>query len=464
MRGARFDAEYGGSWDPGRRALDGPLPVDEARRRHATGEPYAVLLGARGRPRVLLEVSAADGEVEAVCFDDRMRHAFVFEFELLGPDLMVLLRMDEWRYAGADQPDRARDAAHCTTGFGRNGEPEVELHGASGAGFRVLDRRDRWVEVPRFGEWAPLAAFLLGTRRTEGRRVVRPARRARPAPSGTSWCWEGVGGGPLRVGPEPATAFGPPARYALDPDGRGAAVEVVVETHPMGLLRLPTGRLLVADADHLHDGLEPFTVALPPGRHPMTLAVARLADEPGHSVVAAWRLDVRDAPVESWEPALRPGEDPGTLGEGGFFGTEVESGVLLVVDAAALPDLAAMAWVREGEPWGWWEELAAMARRHGGRPEPPGPDAEADLLPFPSGWGDGAYPAWIGRAADGDVACVVVDTLVLSGATLLGPARAPRRRRWWSRLVTLPSSRSDRQNGPGGPSWAPDRRGPGGRV
>ncbi|MGN9813547.1 DUF4241 domain-containing protein [Micromonospora sp. BQ11] len=29
-----------------------------------------------------------------------------------------------------------------------------------------------------------------------------------------------------------------------------------------------------------------------------------------------------------------------------------------------------------------------------------------------SGWGDGAYPTWIGRDADGTVACFVADMLL----------------------------------------------------
>jgi len=41
---------------------------------------------------------------------------------------------------------------------------------------------------------------------------------------------------------------------------------------------------------------------------------------------------------------------------------------------------------------------------------------------------------WIGRAADGDVVSVVVDTRVLSGATRLGPTGDRQERTWWSTL------------------------------
>ncbi|WP_326600728.1 DUF4241 domain-containing protein [Streptomyces sp. NBC_01803] len=35
---------------------------------------------------------------------------------------------------------------------------------------------------------------------------------------------------------------------------------------------------------------------------------------------------------------------------------------------------------------------------------------------YPSGYGDGCYPVWIGRDAQGEVTCFVADMLVLSHA------------------------------------------------
>ncbi len=41
------------------------------------------------------------------------------------------------------------------------------------------------------------------------------------------------------------------------------------------------------------------------------------------------------------------------------------------------------------------------------------PSSRATLVAFPSGWGDGAYPTWVGRAADGQSAAFVTDLNVV---------------------------------------------------
>ncbi|MFD7998827.1 DUF4241 domain-containing protein [Streptomyces mirabilis] len=46
------------------------------------------------------------------------------------------------------------------------------------------------------------------------------------------------------------------------------------------------------------------------------------------------------------------------------------------------------------------------------------PATGTNLIAYPSGRGDGSYPVWIGRDADGDVTCFVADMLILSQAEL----------------------------------------------
>ncbi|MEU9476339.1 DUF4241 domain-containing protein [Streptomyces sp. NPDC048191] len=45
------------------------------------------------------------------------------------------------------------------------------------------------------------------------------------------------------------------------------------------------------------------------------------------------------------------------------------------------------------------------------------PATGTDLIAHRSGRGDGTYPVWIGRVADGGVACFVADLLILRGAS-----------------------------------------------
>ncbi|WP_447008145.1 DUF4241 domain-containing protein [Saccharothrix isguenensis] len=53
----------------------------------------------------------------------------------------------------------------------------------------------------------------------------------------------------------------------------------------------------------------------------------------------------------------------------------------------------------------------------GGSVEVREPESGATLVAFGSGWGDGMYPRWVGRTADGGIACFVAAVLVPHGAT-----------------------------------------------
>jgi hypothetical protein len=113
--------------------------------------------------------------------------------------------------------------------------------------------------------------------------------------------------------------------------------------------------------------------------------------------------------------ALEPG---GPVGDREFFGFGVDAGTAAFLDAAALTAMIGLvtdAWV-------------AFVERHGGNlyrqqqakaAKVIDPTSGANLIAFESGWGDGAYPTWIGRTAAGEVACFVADMLVVQDATVL---------------------------------------------
>ncbi|WP_436535522.1 DUF4241 domain-containing protein [Actinoplanes sp. HUAS TT8] len=186
---------------------------------------------------------------------------------------------------------------------------------------------------------------------------------------------------------------------------------VTATTKPGGTLRMPTGRLIAADptwfgnAENLN--VVPYTVTVPAGSYPVTLA---MVSWPDISRVAAARLTVEQLPIQSWEMALRPGEDLAALAPGEAYNVGVDAGTMALLDEAAFTTMAPLV---DSDPALF--ELKA-------RDEPievPGTGPGGNLIAFGTGWGDGGYPVWIGRTATGSVGCFMVDMAMLtrSGST-----------------------------------------------
>uniref|UniRef100_A0AAU2V343 DUF4241 domain-containing protein n=1 Tax=Streptomyces sp. NBC_00003 TaxID=2903608 RepID=A0AAU2V343_9ACTN len=183
-----------------------------------------------------------------------------------------------------------------------------------------------------------------------------------------------------------------------------------------GELWLHTGRVIACDPFvSLGAGeAEPFTAQVEPGRYRVDAAVATLvregepeADTP-HLRVAAARLVIKDAPTVSWELALQPGQDLAELDDEEFFGYGVDAGTGCFYDAGSdgsFPDC-------EGDEGPLWDAFDTV-------PPSPGPHTVTDaatghnLIAFTSGWGDGAYPTWIGRDEAGAITCFVTDFFVV---------------------------------------------------
>ncbi|MET9884502.1 DUF4241 domain-containing protein [Streptomyces sp. NPDC006430] len=187
-----------------------------------------------------------------------------------------------------------------------------------------------------------------------------------------------------------------------------------------GELWLPTGRVVACDPFVYLGGGDtaPFTAEVAPGRYRVEVAVATLTqpeEEPEeqsaatpHRRVAAARLVVSDdAPTVSWELALKDGQDPAALGEGEFYGYGVDAGTGCFYDLAAdgaFPDC-------EGDEGPLWEAFEGAGHAAGAyRVEGEGGHS---LVAFSSGWGDGAYPTWVGRDAEGAITCFVTDFFVV---------------------------------------------------
>ncbi|KKJ95439.1 hypothetical protein LQ51_26830 [Micromonospora sp. HK10] len=174
----------------------------------------------------------------------------------------------------------------------------------------------------------------------------------------------------------------------------GGAQRARLEVRHAGDLHLPSGRLIATDPAWLEHDAVPYTVTVPPGSYPVTLSLARIGADPRHLRVAAARLAVTDRPVHGWEMALRPGQDPLDLGHDEFFGFGVDAGMACFVDADEAE--------RRLDTW----------RTLGLGDEPYLRVEDGGMVLWFSGWGDGAYPTWIGRDAAGEVVCFVADMLL----------------------------------------------------
>lgn len=193
--------------------------------------------------------------------------------------------------------------------------------------------------------------------------------------------------------------FEPGTEFELTVGGRAN-----VAVRDVGLLNLPSGKVIAVDPSWLPSwqrlGIAAYTVSVRPGRYPVSLSVMR---SHGADLVAAARLSLTSSPVTAWELALRPGEDPGSLRPGEFFGVGVDVGSAGFLDAVAL------------------QYMAEQEEHNGGQLGTPGaqssvertdPATGANYIVFSTGYGDGHYPVWIGRDAAGAVACFVMDMLI----------------------------------------------------
>ncbi|CAN7264266.1 DUF4241 domain-containing protein [Aquipseudomonas alcaligenes] len=180
-----------------------------------------------------------------------------------------------------------------------------------------------------------------------------------------------------------------------------------LHTQAIGELELPTGQLVACDPLVSCDG--PFTQAVPKGRYPLQLAIARIGDD---ERVAFARIVFAPGPATRWEMAMVKGQDPNTLGPDEFFGYGVDSGTGGFMDAAALRSYEAR---RDQEGEAFDERLFAELDKtyQHTRSWYLLPTDAGNVAFFSSGYGDGAYPSYFGYDADGRLVAVVTDFLLL---------------------------------------------------
>jgi hypothetical protein len=164
-------------------------------------------------------------------------------------------------------------------------------------------------------------------------------------------------------------------------------------------LVLPSGRINGADA-FLIDGAG-WLATLPAGRYSVELLLAA-AD--GDERVAAARVVLPVRGPVTWQLALLPGQDPAVLGPGEFFGYGVDSGTGSFfspeaaehLDDAYADRLLDQLAEHQQTTWAWANVQVDAA-------------SGANVVAFSSGFGDGAYPSFVGLATDGRTVGLMTD-------------------------------------------------------
>lgn len=199
-----------------------------------------------------------------------------------------------------------------------------------------------------------------------------------------------------------AAAFTPGTRFAQE---RGGFVEV--STRVVGELKLPTGRIVVADplTTSFDEPPSPLSLTAPPGVFPVEVALARFEDGDVRVACARVRFEPSARAVR-WDVAVFAGDEPPVGDAIPGYGVDAGMGCFFDEQARGVVDEAiSEAWLAAMEKnsvdtWTW--HVADVG--------------EANVVMFSSGMGDGFYGSWWGFDADGRLVELVTDFEVLIGA------------------------------------------------
>jgi hypothetical protein len=379
-----------------------------------------VLLTASGRPVGVVEVATGEAYVGARFLDGELAVASEADCRVLAPRRLFILE----QRAGRAEPSPFEPGDRWLRRITAMPGGRIQEESRTGGGLHVKLRQEPvdeyWMDAPEFGDWGsfirsfPMALEAAGLD-VPGSGEIRDVS----APDGVGLpAAERPWRAPRGLTPDPAYLgwlFTAGTRLTYDGSGWGMSEEekVTVEVLAAGTLTMPSGRLVVKDPSWSTE-VGPYSVTVPPGSYQVLVSQVRFAGNTDNTRVAAARLVVCDAGVESWEMALLAGLDMRILPDGGFFGFGVDGGQGCFYDASGAATLGSNGWLADLDLAGELDYNAAFFTAPVTDPE-----SGANLIAFQSGWGDGSYPVWIGRTAGGEVACFVADMLLLSDGVSL---------------------------------------------
>ncbi|HEX6358678.1 DUF4241 domain-containing protein [Actinophytocola sp.] len=387
--GQPVEIVYCAGWDATTRAPVSPMAESVARAQDAAGAQYAAVLRVDGAVRAVVEVCWSAHHAEVWNIDAAGRRYRGVAYRRWPDGRLRLFGVRSWNYPEPDTPELDGEeptfqARVTRDGIGATETIEIVAVQADGSTLQIHRAWSEWPEqqrppenvaVPSVESWPSLAGMA-------GPVTVRTG----PAVVPTEFPWRP----PQPLRPRNLTELLAGARFRTS-DGRVLTVERI----PADPVRLPSGRLLVADPGLLGTTDPGALVAtVPPGEYPVEVFQAK---ENGTSVAwnVACRVTVTGAPVASWHLALREGDDELALGDGEFFGNPVDGATLALFDPTGVKAYAQA------------EIEDAFATDRVTLSDP----ATGTNMIMVSTGGDGAFPVWLGRAEDGAISCFVLDFL-----------------------------------------------------
>lgn len=387
---------YCAGWDATTKAPVSPMAESVARAQDAAGAQWAAVLFVGGVARAVVEVCWSAHWAELWHIDDAGRRYRGVSYRRWPDGRLRLFEVRSWNYAGPDTPELEGDESTFQARVSRDANAaierlEIDVEQSDGTTLHIMRGWPGWPEptqppenlaVPGVDGWAGLAGMTgpvtvrSGPETVPARFPWRPPRPMRP-----------------RLVAEMVTDG---ARFRTE-DRRVLTVQRI----SAGSIRLPSGRLVVADPVWLDADATPLAATVPPGEYPVDVFQVTENESPETAMTVAFRLTVTDAPITSWHLALLEGTHELALGDGEYFGNPVDGATLSLVDhtgAAAYEqaDIEAVA--------------GSTAAYHALSAE------NTDLI-IVRGGSDGSFPTWLGRTEDGAIGCYVVDFLVSDMAT-----------------------------------------------
>jgi Protein of unknown function (DUF4241) len=209
--------------------------------------------------------------------------------------------------------------------------------------------------------------------------------------------------------------------YEFQNEGDNASVELstlAFTVKNLGRLKIKQGRIIACDPFDGYDdvSIKPIKADFPKGKYLCEVSVACI-DESDEEYVGFARIRFSNEDPVRWELAVREGENVADFATK-EFGYPVESGIGGFMDISAQRDYKMC--LKKNEDY--WEEIEdEMAERE---EKACGSIIwsmdDSNMALFPSGYGDGKFPTYIGYDEEGKICRLVTDFLIMDDdATIL---------------------------------------------